>query len=313
MATKATCPKGMYWDPSSQKCVKPGTENSPLDLLKKEKERILKTKLKNGGSMKKMQKGGAQDIVDAMYKAQGKKAPTTKKTLKYVKKNGSGYLPPAGKKMQAGGTNKKSYTPFEYYMKTTPGATASDTSQAFTGNINSGNPKLDKAYYDTYYAGRESEKRTGRDEVRYDEQGKRVRYKTGGMVNPNAKIQAAKSAGSKGVKSGVNPKAVAAKKATGKSSGGVDTPPKTAIPKAQFGMSTGKPINENAAKRKASKGKGHISYRLGDSTSGSDKGKYIPYTKAGRKEAKSTGMISSGNMKKGRMIQQKGGTIKKGY
>ena len=115
MATKATCPKGMYWDPSSQKCVKPGTENSPLDLLKKEKERILKTKLKNGGSMKKM--------------------------------------------------------------------------------------------------------------------------KTGGMVNPNAKIQAAKAAGSKGVKSGVNPKAVAAKKATGKSSGGVDTPPKTAVPKAKYGMS----------------------------------------------------------------------------
>jgi hypothetical protein len=62
-------------------------------------------------------------------------------------------------------------------------------------------------------------------------------YKTGGMVNPNAKLQAAKSAGSKGVKSGVNPKATAAKKATGKSSGGVDTPPKTAVPKAKYGMS----------------------------------------------------------------------------
>ena len=34
-------------------------------------------------------------------------------------------------------------------------------------------------------------------------------YKTGGMVNPNAKLQAAKSAGSKGVKSGVNPRAAA--------------------------------------------------------------------------------------------------------
>jgi hypothetical protein len=66
---------------------------------------------------------------------------------------------------------------------------------------------------------------------------KTPKMKTGGMVNPNAKLQAAKSAGSKGVKSGVNPKAVAAKKATGKSSGGVDTPPKTAVPKAKYGMS----------------------------------------------------------------------------
>jgi hypothetical protein len=35
------------------------------------------------------------------------------------------------------------------------------------------------------------------------------KYKTGGMVNANAKLQAAKSAGSKGVKSGVNPRAAA--------------------------------------------------------------------------------------------------------
>jgi hypothetical protein len=34
-------------------------------------------------------------------------------------------------------------------------------------------------------------------------------YKTGGMVNANAKLVADKSAGSKGVKAGVNPKAAA--------------------------------------------------------------------------------------------------------
>jgi hypothetical protein len=34
-------------------------------------------------------------------------------------------------------------------------------------------------------------------------------YKTGGMVNSNSKLVAAKSAGSKGVKAGVNPKAAA--------------------------------------------------------------------------------------------------------
>lgn len=62
------------------------------------------------------------------------------------------------------------------------------------------------------------------------------KMKTGGMVNPNAKLQAAKSAGSKGVKSGVNPKAAASKVARGRS-GGTSTAPKTATPKAKYGMS----------------------------------------------------------------------------
>ena len=61
------------------------------------------------------------------------------------------------------------------------------------------------------------------------------KYKTGGMVNSNAKLQAAKSAGSKGVKSGVNPKASASKVARGRS-GGTSTAPKTATPKAKYGM-----------------------------------------------------------------------------
>ena len=62
-----------------------------------------------------------------------------------------------------------------------------------------------------------------------------TKMKTGGMVNPNANLKATKVAGSKGVKSGVNPKVSAAKKATGKSSGGVDTPPKKAVPAAKYG------------------------------------------------------------------------------
>jgi hypothetical protein len=60
-------------------------------------------------------------------------------------------------------------------------------------------------------------------------------YKTGGMVNANAKLQAAKSAGSKGVKSGVNPKAAASKVAKGKV-GGVSKVPKAAMPEAKYGM-----------------------------------------------------------------------------
>jgi hypothetical protein len=61
-------------------------------------------------------------------------------------------------------------------------------------------------------------------------------YKTGGMVNSNAKVSADKTPGSKGVKSGTNPKASASKKAKGKV-GGTSVAPKTATPKAMYGMS----------------------------------------------------------------------------
>jgi hypothetical protein len=54
-------------------------------------------------------------------------------------------------------------------------------------------------------------------------------YKKGGPVK-NAKLAALKSAGSKGVKSGVNPKATASKVARGRV-GGTSTAPKTTIPK----------------------------------------------------------------------------------
>lgn len=55
-------------------------------------------------------------------------------------------------------------------------------------------------------------------------------YKTGGMVNANAKVSADKTPGSKGVKSGTNPKATASKVAKGKV-GGTSKAPKTAVPK----------------------------------------------------------------------------------
>jgi len=44
-------------------------------------------------------------------------------------------------------------------------------------------------------------------------------YKTGGMVNSNAKVSAIKTAGSKGVKSGVNPKVSASTTAKGRTGG----------------------------------------------------------------------------------------------
>jgi hypothetical protein len=60
-------------------------------------------------------------------------------------------------------------------------------------------------------------------------------YKTGGMVNPNADLQAAKSAGSKGVKAGVNPKASASSTAK-KPAKPRSKAPKKAMPKAKYGM-----------------------------------------------------------------------------
>jgi hypothetical protein len=59
------------------------------------------------------------------------------------------------------------------------------------------------------------------------------KMKTGGMVNSNSKVSALASAGSKGVKSGVNPKASASKVAKGP--GKRSSSPKTEIPKAMYG------------------------------------------------------------------------------
>lgn len=73
----------------------------------------------------------------------------------------------------------------------------------------------------------------------YKKGGAMKKMKTGGMVNSNAKVKALKSAGSKGVKPGVNPKAAASKVAKGRS-GGTSVAPKTATPKAKYGMSVTK-------------------------------------------------------------------------
>lgn len=65
------------------------------------------------------------------------------------------------------------------------------------------------------------------------EDGYKPKMKTGGIVNSNAKITAAKSASTKGTKVGVNTAVSAAKSATGKSVGKVNTP--VAKPKMKKG------------------------------------------------------------------------------
>jgi len=148
-----------------------------------------KANMKTGGATKKYQNGGP---ADAMRIQQGQKVPTTKETMNYVRKNGSGYKSPS------------------------EGAKA-------TRPANKGYQSYKDAAIKRY-GSEEKAREVGA-------------MKTGGMVNPNAKLQAAKSAGSKGVKSGVNPKAAASKVAKGRS-GGTSAAPKTALPKAQYG---GKP------------------------------------------------------------------------
>jgi hypothetical protein len=83
-------------------------------------------------------------------------------------------------------------------------------------------------------------KRVGRnpnDEISINQKGGSVKkMKTGGMVNSNSKVTALKSAGSKGVKSGVNSKVSASKIAKGRT-GGTSSAPKTATPKTKKGGS----------------------------------------------------------------------------
>lgn len=82
--------------------------------------------------------------------------------------------------------------------------------------------------------GRQDAKKTGMVSSKEMKSPRKV-MKTGGMVNSNAKVSALKSAGSHGVKSGVNPRAAASKVARGKV-GGISSAPKTAVPKAKYGM-----------------------------------------------------------------------------
>ena len=107
--------------------------------------------------------------------------------------------------------------------------------------LRSGN-KLDVDYDGTPYPVKEKElysiegkKKGGAKKPMMKKGGSVKKMKTGGMVNSNTKVSALKSAGSKGVKSGVNTKASASKRATGRT-GGTSTAPKGALPKAKYGM-----------------------------------------------------------------------------
>ena len=72
----------------------------------------------------------------------------------------------------------------------------------------------------------------------------------------------------------------------------------------------GRVISEKSAARKSAKGKGFTSSIMGSNPSG-DKGSYVPFTRQGRKDAKTKGMVSSKEMKSSRQIMKTGGAKKK--
>lgn len=61
------------------------------------------------------------------------------------------------------------------------------------------------------------------------------KMKTGGMTNPNSSVSKQTVPGSRGVQSGVNPKASSSKVASSRGSGKANTPPSKAVPTAKRG------------------------------------------------------------------------------
>ena len=136
--------------------------------------------------------------------------------------------------MKKGGTVKK-YQGGGRVISEKAAARKSAKGKGFTSSVMGPNPSGDKGKYVPFTRqGRKDAKETGRVSSNEMKPSRQI-MKTGGMVNSNAKVSALKSAGSHGVKSGVNPKAAASKVAKGRV-GGTSSAPKTAVPKAKYGM-----------------------------------------------------------------------------
>jgi hypothetical protein len=175
---------------------------------------------------KKMQSGGP---VEAMHKGMRKimrkvNAPL-RKTLKHVSKNGSGYKNPESDKAPAGFTDSKNTTP--------------STKKYQTGGTSGAQLKKEGAAMKA--KGMAMKAKGQAQSVEKMEKMKRANnqaynpvnsFKTGGMVNSNAKVTASKVAKGRPAKS-AEPMS-AAKKATGKV-GGVSKAPKAAAPKMKMG------------------------------------------------------------------------------
>jgi hypothetical protein len=230
-----------------------GHEGEQPDWYNKFKDKVKKTmKVPN-----KKQDGGM--INEQFSKATGIPAPSkkaTKDTLKYVKKKGSGYNAPIKAKAPAGWSTPEESTPStrryqnggtgmtppmpspKPKLKTYPRGLAPTPKPQINAKGNEGynrytgprSPSMNAADYKAKAVAKYGSEETARDAKAIQKKGGATKkMKIGGMVNPNAKLQAAKSAGSKGVMSGVNPKAAASKVVRGRV-GGTSVAPKKATP-----------------------------------------------------------------------------------
>jgi hypothetical protein len=223
--THGTVPP-MVNEPAKSKKLKVKDLVINTEGAKKAKQNAMKRQLR------KHQNGGASDPIKAMYKAKGEKMPTTKKTLKYVSKNSSGYNAPKSAVDTSVWKERPGRTPdSKTYQK---GGTTKPTPKRTT---------VPKKYVDSAIPTYKGPDAPMPKTARAQNGGTTKKMKTGGMVNANANLVATKSAGSKGVKPGVNPKAAASKRATGRV-GGTSAAPKTALPKAQMGGSAYTPGNQ---------------------------------------------------------------------
>ena len=161
-----------------------------------------------------------------------KTAVAAGEAAKAVRDTRTGMSGPGG--MQKGGATKK-YQGGGRVISERAAERKSAKGKGFTSSVMGPNPSGDKGKYIPFTRqGRKDAKETGMVSSNEMKPARKI-MKTGGMVNSNAKVSALKSAGSHGVKSGVNPKAAASKVARGRV-GGTSSAPKTAVPKAKYGM-----------------------------------------------------------------------------
>jgi hypothetical protein len=188
--------------------------------------RQLKKGVKREQKLARIESGQQGERVDNVIRAVASGAEAASSAANAVKSTRE-----AVGKMKKGGTMKK----YQDGGRTISEKAAARKVAKGKGTISKSYPSgpEEKGSYVGY--SKEARKSDGPWKSMKDSKPARPIMKTGGMVNSNAKVSALKSAGSKGVKSGVNPKAAASKVAKGRS-GGTSTAPKTAVPKAKYGM-----------------------------------------------------------------------------
>lgn len=209
---------GTSWSEAKKQGLTDGSAKSNIALMKKlQSGSVNKNTVKADSARKTFEKEMNQNIQDELSGKTSYPAPTPASKGTADKAADENKMRRGGivrRKMQAGGDTT---TVGGYVAKGNPGLRSAERMKKFMSNKPSGyRPAAGatKGKIPTATKG----------------------YKTGGMVNPNSKVSAIKSAGSTGVKVGANTRATAARAAKGRV-GGISKAPRTATPKAKMGMS----------------------------------------------------------------------------